>query len=164
MTQRYYGAPARRGGLPSLDSNPGEAYRERREFLSLPHSYDLFDRRAELVMGLVVTRERHGFFRAEGLWIWHASDDHPQSSRASGSRRTHSRSCAAAIASRRAEGVRQPDASRRSAQLRCPVSPLMSKTFGKFRSLHFHESSGRTGAPRSRTGPIGTMPFGLSQG
>jgi hypothetical protein len=35
-------------------------------------------------MGLVVTRERRGFSRVEGLWIWHASGDHPQSLRASG--------------------------------------------------------------------------------
>jgi hypothetical protein len=34
----------------------------------------------------------------------------------------------------------------------------------KTRSLHFHELSGWTGASRSSTGPIGTMPLGLSQG
>ena len=81
---RLYGLPTRCAGLPLLHQEPREAEGQRRQFLTLPHGYDLFDRRAERVMGLVVTRERRGFSRVEGLWIWHASGDHPQSLRASG--------------------------------------------------------------------------------
>jgi hypothetical protein len=81
---RLYGLPTRRGGLPSFDSNPREAEGQRRQFLTLPHSYDLFDRRAERVMGLVVTRERCGFSGAEVLWIWYAGGHHLQLLCASG--------------------------------------------------------------------------------
>jgi hypothetical protein len=73
----------RRAGLPGLDPNPRAAHGQRRQFLALPHGYDLFDRRADRVMGLVVTRERCGFSGAEGLWLWHANGDDPQPSRAS---------------------------------------------------------------------------------